>query len=43
MIERVVPETKSEIRQKTTDKLTNHQQVLYETIQEVGEIGAGDL
>ncbi|ACM58750.1 orc1/cdc6 family replication initiation protein [Halorubrum lacusprofundi ATCC 49239] len=43
VIERVVPETKSEIRQKTTDKLTEHQQVLYETIKKEGEIGAGDL
>lgn len=43
MIERIVPETKSEIRQKTIDKLTNHQQVLYETIKEAGEIGAGSL
>jgi len=30
-------------RQKTTDKLTKHQQVLYETIKEKSEIGAGDL
>ncbi|ATW88430.1 orc1/cdc6 family replication initiation protein [Halohasta litchfieldiae] len=43
VIEQVVPEAKSEIRQKTTDKLTDHQQVLYDTITEAGEIGAGDL
>lgn len=43
VIEQVVPETKSEIRQKTTDKLTDHQQVLYDTITEAGEIGPGDL
>ena len=43
VIERVVPEAKSEIRQKTTNKLTDHQQVLYETIKDAGEIGAGDL
>ncbi len=43
IIDRVVPETKSEIRQKTTDKLTEHQEVLYELITEAGDIGAGDL
>ena len=43
VIEQVVPEAKSEIRQKTTDKLTDHQQVLYDTITEAGEIGAGNL
>jgi len=43
VIDGVVSETKSEIRQKTTDKLTHHQQVLYDTIKEAGEIGAGDL
>ncbi len=43
VIDSVVSETKSEIRQKTTDKLTDHQQVLYDTIKEDGEIGAGDL
>jgi len=43
VIDQVVSETKSEIRQKTTDKLTHHQQVLYDTITEAGEIGAGDL
>jgi Cdc6-like AAA superfamily ATPase len=43
VIEDVVPEAKSEIRKKTTDKLTEHQQVLYETIKEVGEIAPSDL
>ncbi len=43
VIDSVVSETKSEIRQKTTDKLTSHQQVLYDTIKEAGEIGAGNL
>jgi len=43
VIDRVVSETKSEIRQKTTDKLTAHQQILYDTIKEAVEIGAGDL
>ncbi len=43
VIDGVVSETKSEIRQKTTDKLTDHQQVLYDTIKEAGEIKAGDL
>lgn len=43
IIDDVVPEAKSEIRQKTTDKLTDHQQVLYELITNSGEIDAGDL
>jgi Cdc6-like AAA superfamily ATPase len=43
MIEDVVPEAKSEIRKKTTDKLTEHQQVLYETIKQAGEISPNDL
>ena len=43
VIEDVVPEAKSEIRKKTTDKLTKHQQVLYETIKRAGEIGPNDL
>jgi orc1/cdc6 family replication initiation protein len=43
VIEDVVPEAKSEIRKKTTDKLTEHQQALYETIKEAGEIGPNDL
>lgn len=43
VIDSVVSETKSEIRQKTTDKLTHHQQVLYELITEADRIGSGDL
>lgn len=42
-IDAVVPQTKSEIKQKTTDKLTEHQQVLYDIISEVGQIGASNL
>jgi len=43
IIDTVVSETKSEIRQKTTDKLTAHQQVLYNLITEADRIGAGEL
>jgi orc1/cdc6 family replication initiation protein len=43
LIERAVPETNSEIRQRTTDKLTDHQQVLYDIIVASGEIKAGEL
>ncbi len=43
MIETAVPEARSEIRQKTVDRLTEHQQVLYDVITDAGEIGASDL
>jgi orc1/cdc6 family replication initiation protein len=43
VIEDVVPEAKSEIRQKTTEKLTDHQQALYEIITDESEIGPSDL
>jgi orc1/cdc6 family replication initiation protein len=43
VIEDVVPETKSEIRKKTTDKLTHHQQAIYEAVKEDGEIAPSDL
>lgn len=43
VIEDAVPETHSEIRQRTTDKLTDHQQVLYDIIVESGEVGGGSL
>jgi len=43
VIEEAVSETNSEIRQRTTDKLTEHQQVLYDIIVEHGRIAAGDL
>ena len=39
----VVPEAKQEIRQKTTDKLTPHQQALYDLIAETSEIDGGEL
>jgi len=38
-----VPEAKSEIRKRTTDKLTEHQQTLYDIILNQGEVSAGDL
>ncbi len=38
VIQNVVPETKSEIQQKTIDRLTHHQQVLYDIITNYGEI-----
>lgn len=43
LVEKAVPETHSEIRQYTTDKLTDHQQVLYDIIVASGEIKAGEL
>lgn len=42
-IQTAVPEAKSEIRQKTTDKLTEHQTAIYEIIKESDSISAGDL
>jgi Cdc6-like AAA superfamily ATPase len=38
VITRAVPEAKSELQRKTVEKLTKHQQVLYEIIKEDGEI-----
>ena len=38
VIQSVVPETKSEIQQQTIDRLTEHQQVLYNIITEYGTI-----
>jgi len=43
VIRKAVPETHAELRQKTTDKLTDHQQVLYEIITEAGEISPASL
>jgi orc1/cdc6 family replication initiation protein len=43
MIREAVPEANSEIRQKTADKLTEHQQALYEIITSHREIGGGKL
>jgi len=37
-IRKAIPEAKSEIRQQTVDRLTAHQQVLYDIITEHGEI-----
>jgi len=39
----VVPEAKDEIRNKTTNKLTPHQEALYDLICEATEIGGGEL
>jgi len=43
IIQNAVPEAKSEIKKRTTDKLTEHQQTLYDIILDQGEVGAGDL
>lgn len=43
MIESVVSEAKSEIRQKTTEKLTTHQQTVYEIIEEHDEISPTNI
>ena len=43
VINDVVSEAKSEIRQKTTEKLTEHQQALYDIITNTGEITPGNL
>lgn len=43
MIRKVTPEAKSEIKQKTVDRLTTHQQILYKIIDEYGEIAPSDL
>lgn len=43
VIRKVTPEAKSEIKQKTVDRLTTHQEVLYETITEYGEIHPNEL
>ena len=43
VIDGVVSEAKSEIRQKTTEKLTEHQQALYDIITNTGEITPGNL
>lgn len=38
-----VSEAKSEIRQRNVDRLTSHQQVIYEIISEHGDIEPSDL
>lgn len=43
VIGEAVSETNSEIRQRTTDKLTEHQQTLYDIIQETSEITPSEL
>ncbi|TMT81374.1 AAA family ATPase [Haloterrigena sp. H1] len=43
VIQKVTPEAKSEIKQKTVDRLTTHQQILYKIIAEYGEIAPSDL
>jgi len=43
VIRKAVPEAKSEIQQQTSDKLTQHQRIVYETITSNGEIGGGEL
>lgn len=43
VISEAVPETKSEIRQKSLDKLNSDQQTIYEIITDTGEIGSGEL
>jgi len=43
VIRKAVSETKAELRDRTTDKLTHHQQVLYEIICDHDEINGGNL
>jgi orc1/cdc6 family replication initiation protein len=43
IIHEAVPEAKAEIKQKNTEKLTPHQQTLYEIIAEDGGIAPGEL
>ena len=43
VIRRMVPEAQSEIEQRSLDKLTDHQRVLYETIRDRGEIAPSAL
>ncbi|MFP8890694.1 Cdc6/Cdc18 family protein [Natrialbaceae archaeon A-CW2] len=43
VIRKVTPEAKSEIKQKTVERLTTHQEVLYEIITEHGEIPPSQL
>lgn len=43
VIEEVIPEAKEEVKQKNAEKLSAHQQVLYDIIQDRGEIRAGPL
>lgn len=43
VIRDVVPEAKAEIDQRSLDKLTDHQRILYETIRDRGEITPSEL
>lgn len=43
IIEDAVPEARAQIQQKTTEKLTQHQQVVYEIIEAAGEISPSEL
>jgi len=43
VIRKAVPEAKTEIKQQTTEKLTEHQQIIYELIIQYGGIGGGEL
>ena len=43
VIRKAVPEAKTEIQQQTTDKLTEHQQVVYDIIASSEEITGGEL
>ncbi|MDL0134176.1 DNA replication protein Orc1 [Halobacterium salinarum] len=43
LIEEVTPEAKSEIKQRTVDRFTPHQELLYNIITEHGEISPQDL
>ena len=43
IVDEAIPEGKTESRQKAISKLTPHQRVLYETVEEVGGINQSDL
>lgn len=43
LIRNAIPEAKSEIQQKTVDRLTEHQRLLYDIISEYGEITPSEL
>lgn len=43
VVEQAVPDARHDIRQKTVDRLTDHQRTLYDIVREAGEIPPGDL
>ena len=43
LIPKAVPKAKQELQQKTAEKLTDHQEVLYEIIVDAGTIGGGEV